>query len=74
MESNLLDLKAEMVRNRVRQREVAALLGICESRLSDILNGFRAVDSGTRRAISEIVRQIIEQRKPEVSQQIRRSA
>jgi len=36
---SLLDLKAEMVRHRIRQRQVAALLGLSEGRLSDILLG-----------------------------------
>ncbi|RJP80235.1 MAG: hypothetical protein C4524_04100 [Candidatus Zixiibacteriota bacterium] len=42
---DLLELKAELVRHRVRQRELAQYLQISESHLSDILNSIKPVDS-----------------------------
>lgn len=52
---DLLELKAEMVLRRVRQRQVAVRLGISESQFSDMLNGYRAVDSDLKRRIREII-------------------
>jgi len=52
---SLLDLKAEMVRHRIRQRQVAALLGLSEGRLSDILLGVKPVDSDMVRRIREAI-------------------
>lgn len=49
--NEMLEIKAEMVRRRIRQRSVARHLGISEAYLSDLLNGIRAVDSQTKKEI-----------------------
>ena len=59
---NLLDLKADMVRIRIRQRHVAVMLDISESRFSDILNGYKPVDSSLQRQIREAIEKLIDQR------------
>jgi transcriptional regulator with XRE-family HTH domain len=56
--TDLIELKAEMVRRRVRQRQVAKRLEISEGYLSDVLNGVKAVDSELRRAISEAIKEL----------------
>ena len=52
---SLLDLKAEMVRNRIKQRQVAARLELSEGRLSDILLGVKPVDADMVRRIREAI-------------------
>lgn len=59
-----LDLKIEMCRRRIKQREVAAQIGISESRLSDLLTGFRPVDSEMKRRIREAVRTLAHKHDP----------
>jgi hypothetical protein len=53
--NDLLELKAEMVRQRIRQRQIARLLDIGESCLSDILNGIRPVDSEMKKRIRDAI-------------------
>lgn len=53
--NDLLELKAEMVRHRIRQRQVARYLDIGESYLSDVLNAVRPVDSDIKRRIREAI-------------------
>ena len=52
------ELKLEMVRHRIRQRQVAALLGISEPRLSDLLNGFKPIDSSRKREIRDAIHEL----------------
>jgi transcriptional regulator with XRE-family HTH domain len=60
--NDLLELKAQMVRHRIRQRQVAGLLNIGESRLSDILNGLRPIDSDLRRRIRQAIEDLVAER------------
>lgn len=53
--SDLIELKAEMVRRRVRQRQVAKQLEISEGYLSDVLNGVKPVDSELKQAIAKVI-------------------
>jgi len=50
------NLKLQLWRNGIRQNRLAQLLGIHESLLSRILNGFREPDDAIRCRIAEILR------------------
>jgi len=53
--NDCLELKVEMVRCRIRQHQVAKLLDISESYLSDILNAVKPVDSDMKRRIRKAI-------------------
>jgi len=60
--NDLLELKAQMVLHCIRQRQVARVLNIGESHLSDLLSGVRPINSDLRRRIRQAIEDLVAER------------
>lgn len=58
--SELMDLKLRMVKNGIKQREVAKAIDVSEGYLSDIMTGYKPVDSDLRKKIVAALEQLIQ--------------
>jgi len=57
-----LELKSLLVLRRIKQRDLARYLGLSPSRLCDLLNAVRPIDSDVQRRIREAIETLKSQR------------